>query len=186
MIPLLICYILSFSETLVYVSALEVIVETKEWYKKFKWLFVVAATTCFVLWAYILDEVFYIKIATTVLSYVFVAGLIVKGKTVIKASLALMFHNYLVALEYSLMLIVVKITMFRNINPMLAYDYYELHMIAVEVLINMFIVGICYKNKGKLFGILSLLRDREWLSIFLISFTGICQCYRRKGKGASI
>lgn len=170
MIPFLICYVLSFFETLVYVSALEVIVETKAWYKKYKWLFVFVATFCFVLYAYVLDGVFYIKIATTVLSYIVVAKLILEAKTSIVLSVAFLFHNYLVMLEYSLMLIVVKITMFRNINPALAYDYYELYMITVEVLINIFVIVICFKNRERLVEIMKLLRDREWINIFFISF----------------
>ena len=170
MIPFLICYVLSFFETLVYVSALEVIVETKEWYKKYKCLFVSIATLFFVFWAYALDEVFYIKIAISVLTYILIAWLIVKAKAPILLSVALMFHNYLVMLEYSLMLIVVKITMFRNINPALAYDYYELHMISVEVMINILVVIICYKYRGRLIEIMNLLRDRDWLYILFISF----------------
>lgn len=170
MIPFLICYILSFSETLVYVSALEVIVDTKEWYKKYKWLFVAVTTAVFVLWAYVLDEVFYLKIATTVLTYIIIAGLIVRAKRSIILSVALMFHNYLVMLEYSLMLIVVKITMFRNLDPALAYDYYELHMITVEVLLNMIVVIVCYKNRTGLIEMMNLLGDREWFNILSISF----------------
>lgn len=170
MIPFLICYILSFAETLLYVSAMEVMVEVKDWYKKYKWPFVLIATACFVLWAYVLDEVFYIKIATSVLTYIIIAKLILKANTSVILSMALMFHNYLVMLEYSLMLIVVKITMFRNINPALAYDYYELHMIVAEVLIDITIVLICYKNKGKLIEMINLLGTMEWLSILFISF----------------
>lgn len=170
MIPLLICFSLSFFETLVYVSALEVIVETKEWYKKYKWLLVIIATANFVLCAYVLDEVFYIKIATTVLCYIAIAKLIVKAKSTVACTLAMIFHNYLVMLEYSLMLLVVKITIFRHINPALEYDYYEVQMIIAEILINIIITLICYKNRGRLIEQMNLLRDKEWLSIFLITF----------------
>lgn len=170
MIPFLICYVLSFSETTVYVSALEVLALTKDWYKRHKWLYIAIATLFFVLYAYILDEVFYIKIATTVLSYIIIACLIVKAKAPTKLSVALTFHNYLVMLEYSLMLIVVKITMFRNIDPSLAYDCYELYMITVEILINTVIVIICCRNKGRLIETMNLLRDKEWINILFISF----------------
>ena len=169
MIPFLICFVLSFSETALYVSALEVFVQTKEWYERYKWLCITTATMFFVANAYILDEVFYIKISITVLTYIIIAGLIVKDKIKVKMSIALTFHNYLVMLEYSLMLIVVKVTMFRNINPALAYDYYEMHMITVEVLINIIIIIICCKHNGRLIESMSLLRDKEWLNILIIS-----------------
>lgn len=170
MIPFLICFILSFTETAVYVSALEVLVDTKDWYKRYKWLIVTIATMSFVLWAYVLDEVFYIKITASVISYIVIAKLIVKAKTSVVCSLAMMFHNYLVMLEYSIMLLIVKIAIFRNINPALEYDYYELIMIAIEVSINIAVILICYKYRGRLIELMSLLRDKEWLSILLITF----------------
>ena len=170
MIPFLVCYVLSFFETLLYVSATEVFVETKEWYKKHKWLFVTIATLLCVANAYIFDEKFYIKIAITVSIYIAIASLIVNDKTSVKLSVALTFHNYLVMLEYTIMLIVVKITIFRNVDPALAYDYYELHMIVAEVLINTTIIIACCKNKGRLIETMSLLRDKEWLNVLFISF----------------
>ena len=170
MIPFLICFVLSFSETAVYVSALEVLAPIKDWYKKYKWLYVTIATLFFVADAYILDEVFYIKIAVSVLLYIIIAWHIVKAKTSVKLSMALTYHNFLVMLEYSLMLIVVKITMFREINPALEYDYYEMYMIAAEVIINLIIIIICCKNKGRLIETMNLLRDKEWLNVLFISF----------------
>ena len=170
MIPFLICFVLSFFETALYVSAMEVFVPTKDWYKKYKWLYVSIATLFFVADAYILDEVFYIKIAVSVLLYIIIAWHIVKAKISVKLSMALIFHNYLVMLEYSLMLIVVKITMFRDINPALEYDYYEMYMIAVEVLINLTIMIICCRNRGRLIETMNLLRDKEWLNVLFISF----------------
>lgn len=170
MIPFLICFVLSFSETTVYVSALEVLAPIKDWYKKYKWLYVTIATLFFVADAYILDEVFYIKIAVSVLLYIIIAWHIVKAKTSVKLSMALTYHNFLVMLEYSLMLIVVKITMFREINPALEYDYYEMYMITAEVIINLIIIIICCKNKGRLIETMNLLRDKEWLNVLFISF----------------
>ena len=170
MIPFLICFFLSFSETTVYVSALEVLAPIKDWYKKYKWLYVTIATLFFVADAYILDEVFYIKIAVSVLLYIIIAWHIVKAKTSVKLSMALTYHNFLVMLEYSLMLIVVKITMFREINPALEYDYYEMYMITAEVIINLIIIIICCKNKGRLIETMNLLRDKEWLNVLFISF----------------
>lgn len=170
MIPFLVCFVLSFSETAVYISALEVVAPIKDWYKKFKWLYVTIATLFFVADAYILDEVFYIKIAVSVLLYIIIAWHIVKAKTSVKLSMALTYHNFLVMLEYSLMLIVVKITMFREINPALEYDYYEMYMITAEVIINLIIIIICYKNKGRLIETMNLLRDKEWLNVLFISF----------------
>lgn len=170
MIPFLICFVLSFSETTVYVSALEVLAPIKDWYKKYKWLYVTMATLFFVADAYILDEVFYIKIAVSVLLYIIIAWHIVKAKTSVKLSMALTYHNFLVMLEYSLMLIVVKITMFREINPALEYDYYEMYMITAEVIINLIIIIICCKNKGRLIETMNLLRDKEWLNVLFISF----------------
>lgn len=170
MISLLICFILSFSETAVYVNAVEVFTQTKDWYKKYKWLFILAGAMFYVIEAYMLDQMFYIRMVTTVLSYVVIAGLIVKDKITVKLSAALTYHNFLVMLEYSLMLIVVKITMFRNIDPSLVYDYYELHMIIAEVIINIIIVIVCCKNKGRLIETMKLLRDKEWLNVLFISF----------------
>lgn len=170
MIAFLICFVLSFSETAVYVSALEVLAPIKDWYKKYKWLYVTIATLFFVADAYILDEVFYIKIAVSVLLYIIIAWHIVKAKTSVKLSMALTYHNFLVMLEYSLMLIVVKITMFREINPALEYDYYEMYMITAEVIINLIIIIICCKNKGRLIETMNLLRDKEWLNVLFISF----------------
>ena len=170
MIPFLICFVLSFSETTVYVSALEVLAPIKDWYKKYKWLYVTIATLFFVADAYILDEVFYIKIAVSVLLYIIIAWHIVKAKTSVKLSMALTYHNFLVMLEYSLMLIVVKITMFREINPALEYDYYEMYMISAEVIINLIIIIICCKNKGRLIETMNLLREKEWLNVLFISF----------------
>lgn len=170
MIPFLICFVLSFSETTVYVSALEVLAPIKDWYKKYRWLYVTIATLFFVADAYILDEVFYIKIAVSVLLYIIIAWHIVKAKTSVKLSMALTYHNFLVMLEYSLMLIVVKITMFREINPALEYDYYEMYMITAEVIINLIIIIICCKNKGRLIETMNLLRDKEWLNVLFISF----------------
>ena len=170
MIPFLICFVLSFSETAVYVNAMEVFAPIKDWYKKYKWLFITIVTLFFVAESYILDEVFYIKIATTVIAYIITAWLIVEEKISVKLSMALTYHNFLVMLEYSLMLTVVKITMFRNIDPSLAYDYYEIHMIAAEVLINIIIIIICCRNKGRLVETMKLLRDKEWLNVLFISF----------------
>ena len=170
MLPFLICFFLSFSETTVYVSALEVLAPIKDWYKKYKWLYVTIATLFFVADAYILDEVFYIKIAVSVLLYIIIAWHIVKAKTSVKLSMALTYHNFLVMLEYSLMLIVVKITMFREINPALEYDYYEMYMITAEVIINLIIIIICCRNKGRLIETMNLLRDKEWLNVLFISF----------------
>ena len=170
MISFLICFILSFSESAVYLSAIEVFIQTKDWYKKYKWLCVFIATIFYVIESYVLDEVFYIRIATTVLSYIVIACLIVKDKITVKLSAALTYHNFLVMLEYSLMLIVVKITMFRNIDPSLVYDYYELHMIIAEVVINIIVVIICCINKGRLIGTMNLLRDKEWLNVLFVSF----------------
>ena len=170
MIPFLICFVLSFFETALYVSAMEVFVPTKDWYKKYKWLYVAIATLFFVADAYILDEVFYIKIAVSVLLYIIIAWHIVKAKIPVKLSMALTYHNFLVMLEYSLMLIVVKITMFRDINPALEYDYYEMYMIVVEVLINITLIIICCKNNGRLIETMNLLRDKEWLNVLFISF----------------
>lgn len=170
MIPFLVCFVLSFSETAVYISALEVVAPIKDWYKKYKWLYVTIATLFFVADAYILDEVFYIKIAVSVLLYIIIAWHIVKAKTSVKLSMALTYHNFLVMLEYSLMLIVVKITMFREINPALEYDYYEMYMITAEVIINLIIIIICCKNKGRLIETMNLLRDKEWLNVLFISF----------------
>ena len=170
MISFLICFILSFSESAVYLSAIEVFIQTKDWYKKYKWLCVFIATIFYVIESYVLDEVFYIRIATTVLSYIVIACLIVKDKIMVKLSAALTYHNFLVMLEYSLMLIVVKITMFRNIDPSLVYDYYELHMIIAEVVINIIVVIICCINKGRLIGTMNLLRDKEWLNVLFVSF----------------
>lgn len=170
MISLLICFILSFSETAVYMSAIEVFIQTKDWYKKYKWLCVLGAAIFYVIESYTLDRVFYIRITTTVLSYVVLAGLIVKDKTTVKLSAAFTYHNFLVMLEYSLMLIVVKITMFRNIDPSLVYDYYELHMIIAEVVINIIIVIVCCKNKGRLIETMTLLRGKEWLNVLFVSF----------------
>lgn len=170
MISFLICFVLSYSETAVYLGALEVLVETKDWYKRHKWLYVFIATIFYVIESYILDQLFYIRIATTVLSYIIIAGFIVQAKISVKLSMALTFHNYLVMLEYSLMLIVVKITLFRNIDPSLVYDYYELHMIIAEVIINIIIICICCKNRGRLIETMNLLRDKEWLNILFISF----------------
>ena len=169
MISFLICFILSFSETAVYVSALEVFVQTKEWYKRHKWLCVFIATIFYIIDSYTLDELFYIRMAVSFLSYIVIACLIVKDKILVKFSMALTFQNFLVMLEYSLMLIVVKITMFRNIDPSLAYDYYELHMITAEVVINIIIVIVCCKNKGLLIETMNLLRDKEWLNVFFIT-----------------
>ena len=170
MISLLICFILSFSETAVYVSALEVFTQTKDWFKKHKWLYVFIATIFYIIDAYTLDEVFYIRMGVSILSYIIIACLIVNAKTTVKLSLALTYHNFLVMLEYSLMLIVVKITMFRNIDPSLVYDYYELHMIIAEVIINIIIVIVCCKNRGRLIETMKLLRDKEWLNVLFISF----------------
>ena len=170
MISFLICFILSFSESAVYMSAIEVFIQTKDWYKKYKWLCVFIATIFYVIESYVLDEVFYIRIATTVLSCIVIACLIVKDKITVKLSAALTYHNFLVMLEYSLMLIVVKITMFRNIDPSLVYDYYELHMIIAEVVINIIVVIICCINKGRLIGTMNLLRDKEWLNVLFVSF----------------
>lgn len=170
MIPLLVCFFLSFSETAVYVSALEVFTTTKDWYKRYKWLCVLVAAIFYVIESYTLEEMFYLRITITVLSYIIIAWLIVIDKTSVKLSAALTYHNFLVMLEYSLMLIVVKITMFRNIDPALAYDYYELHMIAAEVVINIFIVIVCCKNRGRLIETMNLLRDKEWLNILFVSF----------------
>ena len=100
MIPFLICFVLSFSETVVYVNAMEVFAQMKDWYKKYKWLFITIATLFFVAESYILDEVFYIKIATTVIAYIITAGLIVKDKISVKLSMALTYQNFLVMLEY--------------------------------------------------------------------------------------
>ena len=170
MISFLICFVLSFSETAVYMSAVEVFIQTKDWYKKYKWLCIFMAAIFYVIESYTLDEMFYIRITTTVLSYIVIAWLIVNDKPTVKLSAALTYHNFLVMLEYSLMLIVVKITMFRNIDPSLAYDYYELHMIIAEVVINIIIVIVCCKYKGRLTETMNLLRDKEWLNVLFVSF----------------
>lgn len=169
MISFLICFGLSFAETALYASTMEVLVETKDWYKKHRWLYISIATLFFVIEAYTLATVFYVRMVTTVLMYIIIAWLIVKAKTAIKLSVALTFHNYLVMVECSIMLCVVKITMYRNIDPSLVYDYYELHMIVAEVLLNTILVILCCKNRGRFIETMKLLRDREWINILLIT-----------------
>lgn len=169
MLALVICVSLTLIQIIFYVSLIEVFSETKKWFSKYKMLVIVIATINGIVLAWELNSVFYIKIVTTIVLYFAIAIIVIQANRVVACTLAMVFLNLLVCLEYLLGVIVLNIDLLVPGKMQGNADILQVKIVVIEEIILLVATVICANNKGKLVEIKSLLVTKDWIGIFIIT-----------------
>lgn len=170
MLALVICVSLTLIQIIFYVSLIEVFSETKKWFSKNKMLVIAIATINGIVLAWELNNVFYIKIVTTIVLYFVIAIIVIQANRVVACTLAMVFLNLLVCLEYLLGVIVLNIDLLVPGKMQGNADILQVKIVVIEEIILLVATVICSKNKGKLKEIKTLLVTKDWIGIFIITF----------------
>lgn len=170
MLALVICVSLTLIQIIFYVSLIEVLSETKKWFSKYKMLVIAIATINGIVLAWELNSVFYIKIVTTIVLYFAIAIIVIQANRVVACTLAMVFLNLLVCLEYLLGVIVLNIDILVPGEMQGNADILQVKIVVTEEIILLVATVICAKNKGKLKEIKTLLVTKDWIGIFIITF----------------
>ena len=170
MLALVICVSLTLIQIIFYVSLIEVFSETKKWFSKYKMLVIAIATINGIVLAWELNSVFYIKIVTTIVLYFAIAIIVIQANRVVACTLAMVFLNLLVCLEYLLGVIVLNIDLLVPGKMQGNADILQVKIVVIEEIILLVATVICSKNKGKLKEIKTLLVTKDWIGIFIITF----------------
>lgn len=170
MLALVICVSLTLIQIIFYVSLIEVFSETKKWFSKYKMLVIAIATINGIVLAWELNSVFYIKMVTTIVLYFAIAIIVIQANRVVACTLAMVFLNLLVCLEYLLGVIVLNIDLLVPGKMQGNADILQVKIVVIEEIILLVAIVICTKNKGKLKEIKTLLVTKDWIGIFIITF----------------
>lgn len=170
MLALVICVSLTLIQIIFYVSLIEVFSETKKWFSKYKMLVIAIAAINGIVLAWELNSVFYIKIVTTIVLYFVIAIIVIQANRVVACTLAMVFLNLLVCLEYLLGVIVLNIDLLVPGKMQGNADILQVKIVVIEEIILLVATVICAKNKGKLKEIKTLLVTKDWIGIFIITF----------------
>lgn len=179
------CVALTFTELLVLINFLEIFAEQRPFYKKHKVLAIMSIALILIFFAFFFDEQFYIKIITTILMYMITAKIVVETKTMVTCALAMIYFNSLAILETLVLLMNLKIGLLEGVKALLpGDDTMRVQLVITEIFVNVVLTTICHKKKGKLKEVVNLLGNKEWFSIFVISFiSSIICCISAKESG---
>ena len=169
MIYLFFGLLVTIAEIIAHVSMLGVFAESKQWYKKYKYIYIpLTSIGCYLITVW-LDEYMYIKFAVMFLIFVLISNAAVNIRVYVLAALSIMFFNFTTLLEFLIGMIVIKIGLFNNVSENWAYFILPVQVILAEVIILSVFTIVCKKNQVKLVDTQTLLAKKDWTGIFLIS-----------------
>lgn len=166
----IVCAVLSLAEILVLINFIHLFAEPSSMYVNHKIMFITLATANAVFWAFYLDDYFYIKIITTIISYMVIAKLVTRAKIMISCTFGMLYFNYLVILETSIMMITLKIDFLGKVKALSSLeDTIRLQAIITEIVINIITIILLCRMKERYKENIRIIGDKEWFNAFLIT-----------------
>lgn len=160
-------------EIITFISLLGLFAERKQWYQKYKMIYIPLT----VIGSYIvsgpLEEYMYVKFAVMILVYALIVNVAVKIKVYALAALSVMYFTFITLIEFLVGMLIIKIGLFRDLSEDWAYYILPALVLISEIIILIALMIVCNKNQGKLKDTLTLLDKKDWIGIFIISLTSL-------------
>lgn len=169
MFPFLSCIAMTISEVLAFYYVLQVFCEMKASFQKYKIGIYIFLTAIITLWAYVLDAYMYIKIPVVIITYIVVAKPFVRTKAIVLWAINMVYYNYLMLMEYMMMIFVLRLDLLDEIENPNAYLFSRLIMVLLEMIVNFAVIYYCKRKQGKLKDFNEVLTPKDWWGIFIIS-----------------
>ena len=160
-------------EIITFISLLGLFAERKQWYQKYKLIYIPLT----VIGSYIVsgpfEEYMYVKFAVMIVVYALIVNVAVKIKVYALAALSVMYFTFITLIEFLVGMLIIKIGLFRDLSEDWAYYILPVLVLISEIIILIGLMIVCNKNKGKLKDTLTLLDKKDWIGIFIISLTSL-------------
>ena len=160
-------------EIITFISLLGLFAERKQWYQKYKMIYIPLT----VIGSYIVsgpfEEYMYVKFAVMILVYALIVNVAVKIKVYALAALSVMYFTFITLIEFLVGMLIIKIGLFRDLSEDWAYYILPALVLISEIIILIALMIVCNKNQGKLKDTLTLLDKKDWIGIFIISLTSL-------------
>ena len=160
-------------EIITFISLLGLFAERKQWYQKYKLIYIPLT----VIGSYIVsgpfEEYMYVKFAVMIVVYALIVNVAVKIKVYALAALSVMYFTFITLIEFLVGMLIIKIGLFRDLSEDWAYYILPALVLISEIIILIALMIVCNKNQGKLKDTLTLLDKKDWIGIFIISLTSL-------------
>lgn len=165
--------LVTFAEIIAYVSLMGMFAEPKEWYRKYKIIYVILSAIGFYSISILMDEYVFVKFVIMILLFTFIVKVAMKVKIYEVCALTVMYLNILTIVEYLAAILILKLELHKYVSEQWQNDILQLQVVLFEVIILTIMTIICIKNKGRLKDAMTLLETRDWIGIFVIALISL-------------
>lgn len=160
-------------EIITFISLLGLFAERKQWYQKYKLIYIPLTVIGSYIVSGLFEEYMYVKFAVMILVYALIVNVAVKIKVHTLAALSVMYFTFIILLEFLIGMVMIKIGLFREMSEDWAYLFLPALVLTAKIIILIGLMIVCNKHQGKLKDTLTLLDKKDWIGIFLISLTSL-------------
>ena len=155
--------LVTFAEIIAYVSLMGMFAEPKEWYRKYKIIYVILSAIGFYSISVLMDEYVFVKFVIMILLFTFIVKVAMKVKMYEVCALTVMYLNILTIVEYLAAIVILKLGLHKYVSEQWQNDILQFQVVLFEVIILMIMTIICIKNKGRLKDAMTLLETKDWI-----------------------